>query len=275
MIDLILLRENPDVVIQSLQKKDPSYDVEKLITLDKELRFLRSDVESLRAEKNEIAKQGRGGITPQLREKSSQISEKLKIQEKKLEFIKHDFQSHYLSCPNILDDSVPAGNVESNVLIKKNGTKLTYNFPLKNHAELGSVLGWLDFETATRLAGSNFALYKGDGVKLLYALAMFMLKHNNAHGFDFVLPSVLVNEQSLEVTGNFPKFKDQAFAVPHDDLYLTPTSEVNLTNMYRNHIFAKDDLPVRMTAFTSCFRREGGGYGATERGLIRMRQFEK
>jgi len=275
MIDLILLRENPDLVIQSLQKKDPSYDVEKLITLDKELRFLRSDVESLRAEKNEIAKQGRGGITPQLREKSSQISEKLKIQEKKLEFIKHDFQSHYLSCPNILDDSVPAGNVESNVLIKKNGTKLTYNFPLKNHAELGSVLGWLDFETATRLAGSNFALYKGDGVKLLYALAMFMLKHNNAHGFDFVLPSVLVNEQSLEVTGNFPKFKDQAFAVPHDDLYLTPTSEVNLTNMYRNHIFAKDDLPVRMTAFTSCFRREGGGYGATERGLIRMRQFEK
>jgi seryl-tRNA synthetase len=118
-------------------------------------------------------------------------------------------------------------------------------------------------------------LYKGDGVKLLYALAMFMLKHNNNHGFEFVLPSVLVNERSLEVTGNFPKFKDQAFSVPNDELFLTPTSEVNLTNMYRDHIFMKDELPVRMTAFTSCFRREGGGYGSSERGLIRMRQFEK
>src|SRR5207237_10474752 len=104
---------------------------------------------------------------------------------------------------------------------------------------------------------------------------MFMLKHNNKHGFNYVLPYVLLNEKSLEVTGNFPRFKDQAFAVPADDLFLTPTSEVNLTNMYRDQIVMKKDLPVRMTAFTSCFRREGGGYGASERGLIRMRQFEK
>lgn len=275
MIDLNLLRENPELVMVSLKKKDPHYDVEKLIKLDKEIRTVRSDVESLRAQKNELAKQGRGGITPELREQSVAISNRLKEQEERLEIVETDFRSHYLSCPNLLDASVPEGNVESNLLFKKNGIKPVYDFALKNHAELGAALGWLDFETATRLAGANFALYKGDGVKLLYALAMFMLKHNNAHGFDFVLPSVLVNERSLEVTGNFPKFKDQAFAVPGDDLYLTPTSEVNLTNMYRDHIFMKEDLPVRMTAFTSCFRREGGGYGATERGLIRMRQFEK
>ena len=155
------------------------------------------------------------------------------------------------------------------------GTKPIFNFPLKNHVELGTALGWFDFEAAIQLAGANLALYKKDGVKLLYTLAMFMLKHNNAYGFEYVLPSVLINEKSLEVTGNFPKFKDQVFAIPHDELYLTPTSEVNLTNIYRNHIFMTKDLPVRMTSFTSCFRREAGGYGASERGLIRMRQFEK
>jgi len=275
MIDLILLRENPELVMASLKKKDPSYDIEKLISLDKEIRIARADVESLRAQKNELAKQARGGITAQVRDESMRVSELLKAQQVSLDEVEQSFQAHYLSCPNLLDDSVPEGNVESNLEVRQNGKKPVYDFQLKNHAELGAALGWLDFETATRLAGSNFALYKGDGVKLLYALAMFMLKHNNEHGFQFVLPSVLVNERSLEVTGNFPKFKDQAFAVPHDELYLTPTSEVNLTNMYRDHIFAKEDLPVRMTAFTSCFRREGGGYGATERGLIRMRQFEK
>jgi seryl-tRNA synthetase len=275
MIDLILLRENPDYIKTALQKKDPLYDVEKLITLDKEIRIIRTEVESLRAQKNELAKCGRGGITAELREQSIRVSEQLKSQEQALETIEIAFKNHYLTCPNIVEDSVPTGTVENNVVIRVEGAKPTFDFPLKNHAELGAALGWFDFEAATQLAGANLALYKKDGVKLLYALAMFMLKHNNSHGFEFVLPSVLVNEKSLEVTGNFPKFKDQAFAIPHDELYLTPTSEVNLTNMYRNHIFMQDNLPVRMTAFTSCFRREGGGYGASERGLIRMRQFEK
>jgi len=275
MIDLILLRENPEHVTQIIKKKDPLYDVAHLISLDREVRSIRSHVEALRSQKNDLAKQARSGITPELRELSMNISEKLKQQEEMLTQLESEFTNHYLSCPNLPDTSVPEGNVESNVVVRIEGEKPSYNFPLKNHAELGNALGWLDFETATQLAGSNFALYKGKGVQLLYALAMFMLKHNNRHGFEYVLPSVLVNERSLEVTGNFPKFKDNVFAVPEDNLFLTPTSEVNLTNMYRDHIFMKEDLPVRMTAFTSCFRREGGGYGATERGLIRMRQFEK
>src|SRR5690606_25817903 len=166
------------------------------------------------------------------------------------------------------------GNVESNMVVMVEGKKPEYNFSLKNHVQLGAELGWFDFEAAVQLGGANLALYKKGGVALLYALAMFMLKHNKSHGFEVVQPSVLVNEKSLEVTGNFPRFKDQAFSLPHDDLYLTPTSEVNLTNIYRNKIIMRDELPIRMTAFTSCFRREAGGYGASERGLIRMRQFE-
>lgn len=275
MIDLSLLRENPELFITTLAKKDPQFDVERLISLDKKVRSIRSDVEYLRAQKNELAKKGREGITPELRAQSVEISEQLKNKENELIDVEQAFQQLYLMCPNLPHDSVPVGTVENNVVDRYNGTKPTYNFPLKNHVELGEKLGWLDFEAATKLAGANFALYKGDGVKLLFALAMFMLKHNNKYGFNFVLPSVLLNEKSLEVTGNFPRFKDQVFAVPSDDLFLTPTSEVNLTNMYRDQIIAKRDLPVRMTAFTSCFRREGGGYGANERGLIRMRQFEK
>ena len=275
MIDLSLLRENPELVATAIKKKDPHFDVNQLVALDKKVRSIRSDVENLRSYRNELAKKGRDGITPELRAQSVEISEQLKDKENELVDVEQAFQQLYLMCPNLPHDSVPLGTVVDNVIDRYNGTKPTYNFPLKNHVELGEALGWLDFEAATKLAGSNFALYKGDGVKLLYGLAMFMLKHNNKHGFNYVLPSVLLNEKSLEVTGNFPRFKDQAFAVPGDDLFLTPTSEVNLTNMYRDQIVAKHNLPIRMTAFTSCFRREGGGYGANERGLIRMRQFEK
>lgn len=275
MIDLTLLRENTELARAALMKKDPHYDIEKLLRLDSEIRSLRSQVESLRAQKNELAKQARSGITDEIRKQSMQLSEQLKNQEVSLHEKEVEFNAHYLSCPNPAHESVPEGTVEDNKTVKVYGEKPVYNFPLKNHVELGSALGWFDFEAATRLAGTNFALYKKGAVELLYGLAMFMLKHNHAHGFEYVLPSVLVNEKSLEVTGNFPKFKDQAFAVPHDELFLTPTSEVNLTNLYRDHIFMYNELPVRMTAFTSCFRREGGGYGATERGLIRMRQFEK
>ena len=114
-------------------------------------------------------------------------------------------------------------------------------------------LGWLDFEAATRMTGSNFVLYKNDGVKIMYALTMFMLKNNIKHGFDPILPPYLVNEQSLVVASNFPKFKDQVYAVPEDKLYLTPTAEVNLTNMYRDTILRATELPIRMTAWTPLF----------------------
>jgi seryl-tRNA synthetase len=275
MIDLTLLRENPERIIAALSKKDPQYDIAQLISLDKDLRIVKNDVETLRCSKNELAKQGRSGITPELREQSIAINKQLKEKECALEKLEHEFNEHYLACPNILLDEVPAGNKEENVEVRLFGEKPTFLFTPKNHLDLGEKLGWLDFETSAKIAGASLALYKGEGVSLLFSLAMFMLKHNRKHGFNFVLPSLFVNEKSLETTGNFPKFKDQVFAVPSDDLFLTPTSEVNLTNMYRDHIFAAAELPLRMTAFTSCFRREGGAYGSSERGLIRMRQFEK
>jgi len=275
MIDLTLLRENPERIIAALSKKDPHYNIIELIRLDKELRALKNDVELLRCAKNELAKQGRLGITQELREQSIAFNAQIKDKQQVLEVLEHDFNEHYLSCPNVLFDEVPVGNKEENVVVSMFGQKPTFSFVPKNHLELGEKLGWLDFETAAKIGAASLSLYKGDGVALLFSLAMFMLKHNKKHGFSFVLPSLFVNEKSLETTGNFPKFKDQVFAVPGDDLFLTPTSEVNLTNMYRDYIFTACQLPLRMTAFTSCFRREGGAYGSSERGIIRMRQFEK
>ena len=275
MIDLAFLRENQELCTQLLLKKDPQFSVDRLIELDSLLRAKKIVVEELRTEKNNFAKQAQSGITQDIREKSTALAQKIAVQEKELELLEKDFKDLYLTCPNIPYADLPAGNKESNKVIKIVGEKPTFTFTPLNHVDLGAALGWFDFAAATRMTGSNFALYKGDAVLLMYALTQFMLKNNMEHGFSPILPPYLVNEKSLEGAGNFPKFKDQVYQVAEDNLYLTPTAEVNLTNYYRDTIFAPQDLPVRMTAWTSCFRKEAGTYGATERGLIRIHQFEK
>ena len=229
----------------------------------------------MRAEKNELARQGKAGITPELRERSIQISKDLKEKEALLEQVDVRFKELYLSCPNLILDDVPAGNKESNKVVKEWGSKKIFDFHVKNHVELGNELGWFDFNAAVTMTGSNFVLYKRDAVQYMYALTMFMLKNNMRHGFEPVIPPYMINEKSLEVSGNFPKFRDQVYAMPADGLYMSPTSEVNLASIYRDHIFMTQELPIRWTAWSSCFRREAGGYGSTERGLIRIHQFEK
>lgn len=275
MIDLGLLREQPEQVIGLIKRKDPTYDAQRLFDWDIKLRALRQEVEELRRKKNELATQAKSGVTDELRAQSIQIGKELKSKESELEQLETDFKNLYLSCPNIPEVSIPLGGKEANKVVKTWGQKKEINFPVKNHVELGTALGWLDFDAATRMTGSNFALYKGDAVRLMYALTMMMLKNNIKHGFEPVLPPYLVNEQSLIVASNFPKFKDQVYAVTEDKLYLTPTAEVNLGNIYRDKILAATELPIRMTAWTPCFRREAGSYGAQERGLIRIHQFEK
>jgi seryl-tRNA synthetase len=275
MIDLHLLRTEAQSVIALLAKKEPSFDVHKLIALDAQVRQMRLEVEELRRIKNELASQAKGGVTDALRAQSIDVSKQLKEKEATLQSLEGSFKQLYLSCPNIPAADLPAGGKEANKVVKVVGVKPTFNFPVKHHLELGNQLGWFDFERAAVITGSNFPLYKGEAVRLIYALTMFMLKNNTKHGFELVLPAVMVNEASLETCGNFPKFKDQAYAVPEDNLYLSPTAEIGLTNIYRDHIFTPGQLPKRMTAWNSCFRREAGGYGSTERGLIRIHQFEK
>jgi len=275
MIDLSLLRDNPENIILLLKKKDPKYNAQRLYDLDLKVRSLLVEVEALRQKKNELAKEGRAGVTIELREKSKRLSKELKEMEAELEHTRKEFKELYLCCPNILQPDVPEGGKEKNKVVKEFGEKPQFDFDIKDHVELGNKLGWFDFGLSAKMSGSNFVFYKGDAVKLLYALSMFMLKNNIKNGFEVVLPPYLVNEKSLITASNFPKFKDQVYSLHDDQLYLTPTAEVNLANVYRDTILPSEKLPIRMTSWTSCFRREAGTYGAAERGLIRIHQFEK
>ena len=282
MIDLSFLREHPKKVIELLSKKEPNFNTELLITLDKDFRRLNLEAEELRRQKNELSESGKKGITPELREKSIEIGKNLKAKESDLADVKKAFEDLYLGCPNLPMEDLPIGGKEKNLVVSEFGKKPNFNFVPKNHVELGEKLQWLDFEAAAKMTGSQFALYKNDAVKLVYSLAMLMIQNNLKHGYQLILPPFLVNEQSLVVASNFPKFRDQVYSVEAcpeqsrgNNLYLTPTSEVNLTNLYRNHIFTAKDLPVKLTSWTNCFRREAGSYGAHERGLIRIHQFDK
>jgi len=275
MIDLHRLRTEPEVVLALIKKKDPAFDGERLLTLDKEVRALKTAVDDLRHEKKMLAEQGKGGVTDELREKAKAFGKALKEKEAELYEKDEVFKDLYLRCPNIIMESVSEGTEEQNEVVKVFGKKPKFSFEPKNHVELGDMNGWFDFEAAAKMAGSNFALYKGDAVMVVYKLMLYMLMHNKNEGFSQVLPPFLVNEKALEGAGNFPRFKDEVYSIEDEDLYLTPTSEVNLTSVYRDHIFMADKLPVRMTSWTSCFRKEAGGYGVTERGLIRIHQFDK
>lgn len=275
MIDLALLRKNPDNIKKQILKKDPSFDVQSLISLDAQLRAISLDLEALRKTKNDLAAQAKSGITDEIRQRSIEVGKSIKQKEQLHNEIKEKFDALYLGCPNGAEDMVPEGNKESNEVVKKVGEQQKFDFEPQSHVELGNDLGWFDFEGAARMTGSNFALYKGDGVKLLYSLTMLMLKNNIKHGFNPILPPYLVSTKSMEVAGQLPKFADGAYKVENENLYLIPTSEVNLTNLYRDTILDRSEIPLRMTSWTSCFRREAGNYGAQERGLIRIHEFEK
>ena len=275
MINRALFKQDPKAIIAGVKKKDPAFPIEKLIALEESVRTATVEIETLRKEKNELSAQAKQGVTPELREASIAVGKKLKAAEQTMEAETQEYTELLLSCPNIPLEDVPEGNKESNKVVKTYGEQPTFSFEVKHHLDLVTQNGWVDFEAAAKTTGSNFALYRKEGAKLLHALSWFMLKHNASQGYEVVSPPALVNDKTLTVSGNFPKFKDDVFSVPAEELFLIPTSEVALANMYRNEIVAGEELPIRMTSLTNCFRREAGNYGKMERGLIRMHQFDK
>ncbi|MBI2352715.1 serine--tRNA ligase [Candidatus Dependentiae bacterium] len=275
MLDLTEFRKDQTYLKAAILKKDPAFDVDALFLLDEHYRNLLVEVEALRKEKNDFAQQAKSGVTPEIREKSIQIGKSLKIKEQLLQEIEVNYQKLLLSCPNIVHESVPSGNKESNKQIKIVGKKKDFDFEIKDHVQLATNLGWVDFPAATKITGSNFVFYKEHGAKVIYALTRLMLQNNMKHGFEMMLPPYLVNSASMITSGNLPKFAEGSYKIHDEDLYLIPTSEVSLLNYYRDTIFLASDLPKRVTSWTSCFRREAGTYGHAERGLIRIHQFEK
>lgn len=275
MIDLAILRAEPERISRIIQAKEPSFDIQKLIKLDEETRALRTEVEALRQEKNRIASLGAESARPENRELSIELGKKLKQQSAALDDIEKQLKHLWFSCPNITQEGLPIGGKEHNKVVSVVGEKPSFSFVPQHHLELNKSADWFDLDSGARIAGSQFVLYKEMGTKVLYALTHLMLKNNAKHGYKPILPPTVVREQALYNSGNLPKFQGDYYTVEGEDLSLIPTAEVSLTNLYADTIFPRESLPQRMAAWTSCFRKEAGGYGSTERGLIRIHQFEK
>lgn len=275
MIDLNRLRQEPEVVKALILKKEPKFNMQGLIDVDVQFRLAKTELEALLKERNLLAKQGAAGITSEVRQKSIDLSKAIKSKEVELIEIENHFNLLALACPNIPQEDIQAGGKEENLAVKTVGQKPEFNFAIKNHMQLNEKLGWFDFEVAAQMTGTQFVFYKKEAVKLMYALTRMMLQNNVKHGFEPVIPPFLVNRQALVNASNLPKFEGDYYTVAGEDLNLIPTSEVSLTNLYADKILSAANLPIRHTAWTSCFRREAGGYGALERGLIRIHQFEK
>lgn len=275
MIDLNRLRETTEQTKKLILLKEPSFPVDRLVSLDEQVRSIKTEVELLRKEKNSLASMGAKGASPEIREKSIVLGTMLKEKEAHLEVIEAEFTQLWLSCPNIPQEDLPVGGKEANKSVSVIGEKPSFAFPFKNHVELNEKLGWFDLTTTSTMVGSQFVMYRGMGAKIIYALTRLMLQNNTKYGFEVVLPPYMIAERGLYNAGELPKFKGAYYKIEQEDLCLIPTAEVSLTNIHANQILSQDQLPLRYTSWTSCFRREAGGYGATERGLIRIHQFEK
>jgi len=282
MLDTKFVQENIDLVIRKTASQGMEIDLvpfEKLVAEKKELLL---KVETLRFELNTTSKLI-GKMKKDKEDASSEIAAMKKVSEEikglgeKLKIIEEKIGSILLNIPNIPHDSVPEGfSSDDNTEVRRSEDKPEFSFPPKPHWEIGKNLGILDFERASKITGSRFAVYLGKGALLERALINFMLDiHTREKGYKEVIPPFIVNETSLTGTGNLPKFEEDLFKLRGLSWYLIPTAEVPLTNLYRDEILEKESLPQRFVAYTPCFRSEAGSYGKDIRGLVRQHQFNK
>ncbi len=281
MLDIQRIREDPEGVLARLRRRDPSISLDRLLELDAKRRELIRRVESLRHEQNrgseEVARLQRNGkgeeaqaLIARLRELSAQI----KALERELGEVQQELRAELLALPNLPHDSVPRG--PEKVVLREWGERPAFEFEPRNHVELGRSLGILDFERAAAIAAARFPLYRGAGALLELTLLQWMFElHVRQHGYVPILPPILANRRSFEVSGQLPKFADELYHCPADDLFLNPTAESLLANLHRDEILSEEELPLRYVAYTPCFRREAGTWGEAQRGLIRMHQFNK
>ena len=282
MINLRLLESNYDEFVKKLQGKNVKPEIlNELLTTFNELKAKRQALENFQAIQN--AKSKELGIKARNGENTDELKNELNLNkaamgdaadivrayEEKLENI--------ASCvPNITDDDVPFGaDEDDNVCVKTVLEPTKFDFAPKEHYELGESLGWLDFERGVKLSGSRFCVLKGMGARLSRALVNYMIDFNNARGFELVNVPFLVNANTLYGTGQLPKFEDDLYKAQGEDLYLIPTSEVPVTNLYNDEILPVESLPIKMTCYSACFRKEAGSAGRDTRGMIRQHQFEK
>jgi seryl-tRNA synthetase len=281
MLDIRLIRENPEKVKDALRKRGyEASQVDSLLEMDsRRLEVLRR-VEELRNQRNVTSKEiGRlkreGKDTTELQKHMKEVSDEIHSLDEELRSLNDKIRDTLLVIPNIPHGSVPVGqDEEDNIEVRRWGTPREFDFEPLNHWDIGETLGIVDFERAAKISGSRFALMKGAGAKLERALMNFMLDLNTSKGYQEVFPPILVNRQTMTGTGQLPKFEEELYRT-QDDLYLIPTAEVPVTNIHQNEILNEEELPLYYTAYTPCFRREAGSHGKDVRGLIRQHQFNK
>jgi seryl-tRNA synthetase len=283
MLDIELLRKNPEFVKERLRLRREDYPrlVDEALRLDEERRSILRELEALRAERNALSKEvgklkSKGEQTAGLECKVKEIKEKIEGLEGQLSKVEEQLKGVMLSIPNIPRQSVSVGKDETeNVEVRGWGVRRDFEFEPKAHYEIGEALGILDFERGASLAGSRFTVMWGWGAKLERALINFMLDFHTSRGYKEVWVPHLVKPEILEGTGQLPKFEEDLYFCERDGLYLIPTAEVPLTNLFRDTILEEKDLPIYLTAYTPCYRREAGAYGKDIRGIIRQHQFDK
>lgn len=278
MLDLKYLQNNFDTVSQSLKNKKVDEAVlQKLAQLFADLKKERMSLEEFQAFQNKYSKElFQSEDKENLKVKLSENKNKINEQSQKVSILENELESIAHIIPNIPDDCVPVGEDESaNIELKKVLTPPEFSFKAKEHFELNEKLGWLDFVRGVKISTSRFCVLKNEGALLSRALVNYMIDFNRTRGFELVNVPYLVNSAAMFGTGQLPKFKDDAYKTENEDLYLIPTSEVPLTNLYSGEILADEVLPIKMTCYSACFRKEAGSAGRDTKGIIRQHQFEK
>ena len=282
MLDVKLLREDLTRVRERLASRGIEIAWDEFVYLDQQRRDTLARIEKLKERKNrlsgEIGKVKKsGGDATALMGEVEEVSETIRQGEEPLAEIEARFEKLMLTMPNLPEPNVPAGrSAAENREVRRWRDPPQFDFPAKNHWDIGEELGILDFTRAAKIAGARFALYKDAGARLERALINFMLDlHTQKHGYREVLPPFLVNRDAMTGTGQLPKFEEDLFRVSEPDFFLIPTAEVPVTNIHREEMLEREQLPIRYVAYTPCFRREAGSYGQDVRGLIRQHQFNK
>jgi seryl-tRNA synthetase len=284
MIDIQLLRTNLDAVVARLATRGYVFDRETFTSLEAERKQIQSETQALQAARNAVSKKigqarGRGEDTATLMAEANAVNARLGELEKKPEDVQRRLHDFLAVIPNPPHESVPAGkSADDNVEQRRWGAPRAFDFPVKDHVDVGEGLGQLDFAAATKIAGARFSVMKGALARLHRAIAQFMLDvHTREHGYTEVYVPYIVNAQSMYGTGQLPKFEQDLFIVPRGEekWYLIPTAEVPVTNIVRDEIMALESLPLKFVCHTPCFRSEAGSYGKDTRGMIRQHQFDK
>jgi len=284
MIDLKLLEKDFENVAEKLSLKgvDKEFlkEVKNLIEEKKSIQRLLEDFQNKRNTLSKkiglLMKEGKKEEAENIKKEVAKIKEKIEELNKNYEEIQNKLNQKALLIPNIPDDDVPVGKDENdNVEIKRVGEIPKFDFEIKSHDELGERLNWLDFKAGVKLAKSRFTVLKNEAARLERALINFFLDHNREYGFEEVYVPFIVNKETMTATGQLPKFEEDLFKIEGEELFLIPTAEVPLTNLYRDEIIKDLNKPIKLTAYTPCFRKEAGSYGRDTKGIIRQHQFDK